>query len=59
MIELILHMNNYSITRAITMYQTYPRFFFFFFASPDANDTVARMEKILDLQTRMEHNFKD
>ena len=58
MTELILHINNYSITIAITAYQTYLGFFFFFFfffASPDANDIVARMEKILDLQTRMEH----
>ena len=25
MIELVLHMNNYSITGAITTYQTYPQ----------------------------------
>ena len=29
MTELILYMNNYSITRAITVYQTYPKFSIF------------------------------
>ena len=52
MTELILHVNNYSITRAITAYQTYFKFF-----SEGLNSFNERMKKKKILWTKKMNGF--